>query len=95
MEATDASTNANARALEVSGKSEFDGTVVVDDLDDNAVALETTNTNGGANARALKVTGKTEMSADLDVNGGLQVGAAAAAGAIDAGGKPKAQNLDI
>ncbi|MFH0765880.1 MAG: hypothetical protein V2A61_05610 [Calditrichota bacterium] len=39
----------------------FNGKIIVEDLDANAVALQTTNTSTDGDARALKVTGKTEL----------------------------------
>ena len=61
IHAVNSSDNANARALKVEGKTEFDGRVVIDDLGADANALEVTNTHGAATARAFRATGKAEV----------------------------------
>jgi len=64
LSVTNASTHAGARALEVSGVSEFDGRILINDLDAEAIALETVNSDVNAASRAFKATGHSEMVAN-------------------------------
>ena len=51
------------RALKVDGKTEFDGKVIVPDLNVNDAEVQVTNSNAGENARALRAVGVSEISA--------------------------------
>lgn len=53
---------------EIVNDLQADSQVIVQDLDDNDIALSTTNTNAGANARALKATGKSEFDGKVVVD---------------------------
>jgi len=70
------STNADARALKASGISEFDGRVIIDDLDAEVIAFETENSDINAGSRALKAKGHSEIvanSADNPASKALEI----------------------